>query len=461
MSLLRHTPMEVKERQFLTVNPAKTCQPIGAMYAALGVHGCLPHSHGSQGCCAYHRSALTRHYKEPISASTSSFTEGASVFGGAANLLQAFENIFTVYEPDLIAVHTTCLSETIGDDLKQIRDKGIKEGKIPAGKYVVGAPTPSYVGSHVTGFSNMVKAFVDQLSEKTGKKSHKVNILPGWCEPADMAEIKRLAAMVGVEVILLPDTSGVLNAPLNGEYKMFPDGGTTVAEIKAMGDSVGTMALGEWCSADAARLLDTKHKVPCTVLDMPYGLKATDRFVNTLRTIAGVVVPTEVETERGQLVDLISDMHQYLYHKSVALAGDPDQVIAMTEFLVSLDMWPKHIVSGTPGSRFEKRIQEICADLPYQVNVKGGKNADLFLLHQWIKNDPVDLIMGNTYLKYVARDEDIPLIRWGFPILDRQGHQYFPTVGYKGGLRLLEKILNALLDRKDRDAPDQYVELVL
>ena len=72
--LLRHTPAEIKERSALSINPAKTCQPIGAMYAALGIHRCFPHSHGSQGCCAYHRSMLTRHYKEPVMAATSSFT---------------------------------------------------------------------------------------------------------------------------------------------------------------------------------------------------------------------------------------------------------------------------------------------------------------------------------------------------------------------------------------------------
>ena len=129
--LLRHTPKEITERKALTINPAKTCQPIGAMYAALGIHGCLPHSHGSQGCCAYHRSTLTRHYKEPVSASTSSFTEGASVFGGQANMLQSITNIFSVYDPEVIAVHTTCLSETIGDDLPQMTKKARTEGKIP------------------------------------------------------------------------------------------------------------------------------------------------------------------------------------------------------------------------------------------------------------------------------------------------------------------------------------------
>jgi len=456
--LLRHTPKEITERTALSINPAKTCQPIGAMYAALGIHGCLPHSHGSQGCCAYHRSTLTRHYKEPVSASTSSFTEGASVFGGQSNMLQAINNIFSVYNPEVIAVHTTCLSETIGDDLPQIKKKAETEGKIPEGKYLISASTPSYSGSHVTGFSNMVKAMAD-MAESTSTKNGKINIIPGWVEPADMEEIKRLTNLMEVNIILFPDTSGVLNGPLSGEYKMFPEGGTTVAELQATGDSMGTLALGEWCSADAARLLDKKHKVPCSVLDMPFGLKATDRFIDALRTVAGVPVPAEIETERGQLVDMISDMHQYLYKKKVALAGDPDQVIAMTEFLVSIDMCPVHIVTGTPGKKFEKRIREITGDMGCEVNIKA--KGDLFQLHQWIKNEPVDLLMCNTYGKYIARDEDIPLVRWGFPILDRQGHQYFPTVGYKGGLRLLEKILGVLMDRKDRDDPDETFELVL
>jgi len=456
--LLRHTPTEISERQALAINPAKTCQPIGAMYAALGVHGCLPHSHGSQGCCAYHRSTLTRHYKEPISAATSSFTEGASVFGGQANLLTAIENIFAVYDPEVIAVHTTCLSETIGDDLPQITEKARQSGKIPEGRHVIFASTPSYVGSHVTGFSNMVKGML-AVAEPAGRKNGRVNIIPGWVEPADMEEIKRLAAMVGVDITLFPDTSGVLNGPLSGEFRMFPEGGVTIQQLKHTADAIGTLALGEWCSADAARHLDSQFKVPCRVLDVPYGLTATDRFIEALRQVAGVPVPEEVNHERGQLVDLIADMHQYFYHRKVALVGDPDPLIALTEFLVAIDMCPLHVVTGTPGKRFEKRIRQLTAGMPCPVNVKSS--ADMFLLHQWIKNEPVDLIIGNTYAKYIARDEDIPLVRFGFPILDRVWHQYFPTVGYKGGIRLLEKILGALLDRKDRDDPEQNFELVI
>ncbi|MDD2903603.1 MAG: nitrogenase molybdenum-iron protein subunit beta [Syntrophales bacterium] len=457
--LLRHTPKEITERSALTINPAKTCQPIGAMYAALGIHSCLPHSHGSQGCYAYHRSTLTRHYKEPVMAATSSFTEGASVFGGQANLIQAINNIFTVYEPEVIAVHTTCLSETIGDDIPQIIAKARDEGKIPPGRHVIHANTPSYVGSHVTGFANMVKGMVDYLAQSNGHKESRVNIIPGYVEPGDMEEIKRLAGELGVPHIMFPDTSNVLNGPQTGRYHMFPPGGVTVEELTRTGSSMGTVALGTLASGPAARALDTKCKVPCEILDLPIGLQATDIFIDTLRQIAGVTVPESINIERGRLLDVITDMHQYFFGRKVALAGDPDQLISLTQFLVDIDMWPIHIVTGTPGKKFEKKILEITKDVPHPVNVKSG--GDMFLLHQWLRSDPVDLLMGNTYLKYIARDEDIPLVRFGFPILDRIGHSYFPTVGYRGGLRLLEKILDALMDRQDRDAPEESFELVM
>jgi nitrogenase molybdenum-iron protein beta chain len=459
LMLLRHTPKEINERKALTINPAKTCQPIGAMYAALGIHNCLPHSHGSQGCCAYHRSTLTRHYKEPVMAATSSFTEGASVFGGQANLVQAIDNIFTVYEPDVIAVHTTCLSETIGDDIPQIARKAEADGKIPAGKYVIHVNTPSYVGTHVTGFAGMTKAMVDYFAKSTGKKTDRINLIPGYVEPSDMEEIKRMADVMGVNTVLFPDTSNVLNRPQTGKYEMFPQGGVTVEDLASTGDSLATIALGRLSSGPAARALDTKCKVPCEILDLPIGLKATDRFVDALRKTAGVNVPEALNVERGRLLDIITDMHQYFYGRKVALAGDPDQLITLTEFLVSIDMWPIHIVTGTAGKEFETRIQEITREMPHPVNVRAG--GDMFLLHQWIKNDPVDLLMGNTYMKYIARDEDIPLVRFGFPILDRVGHSYFPTVGYRGGMRLLEKILDAVLDRQDRDAPEESFELVM
>nr|WP_321374366.1 nitrogenase component 1 [uncultured Bacteroides sp.] len=455
--LLKHTTDKEIDRKALTINPAKTCQPIGAMYAALGIHGCLPHSHGSQGCCSYHRSTLTRHFKEPVVAATSSFSEGSSVFGGSANLIQAIETMFTVYKPEVIAVHTTCLSETIGDDLTQIVSKAGEDGLIPEGKFVIYCNTPSYVGTHITGYSNQVAAMVKFFSTATPKKKNVVNMVAGWMEPSDMREIKRLAQVMEARTIMFPDMTGVLDTPLNGKYHMYPDGGTTIPELRATGDSKFTIGLGQYCTEDACIKLENKCKVKFEVVDIPIGLKATDRFLMSLSRHANLPIPDSITEERGQLIDLIADNAKYLYGKRVALWGDPDTLIPLTELLVSLDMRPVYIVSGTPGKPFDERMSEILKDIP-EAKFMSGERADMFRLHQWIKQEGVDLLIGNTYGKYIARDEDTPFIRFGFPIADRSGHNYFPKTGYVGATNLVIQILNAFMDHQDRTCPEEKVE---
>jgi nitrogenase molybdenum-iron protein beta chain len=457
--LLRHTNEQIEERTALTVNPAKTCQPVGAMYAAFGIHRCLPHSHGSQGCCAYHRSALTRHYKEPVMATTSSFTEGASVFGGQANLIDAINNIFTLYDPDIVAVHTTCLSEVIGDDLAQIIGKVTAEGKIPKGKRVIHTNTPSFQGSHITGYANMTASTIKYIAKSSGARNGKINLIPGFVEPSDMAEIKRIAAEMRVDSIMFPDTSGILNGPMDGTFTMFPRGGATIGQIESTGDSHFSLALGSLAAGPAARLLDTQCKVPFEAALLPVGLRATDAVIQILKKAAGVHVPESLVLERGQLVDVMCDMNQYVHGKKAALAGDPDHLLPLCQFLTDMGMEITCVVTGTPAGRdFEKKIREYVGQ---DTVVRYGPQADLFLFHKLVKNRRPNLLCGNSYLKYIARDEDIPLIRMGFPIYDRVGHQYFPVTGYRGALRLLEKILNAFLDRQDRDAPEESFELVM
>ena len=456
--MLNGTTAEIKERSALRINPAKTCQPIGAMYAALGIHGCMPHSHGSQGCCSYHRSHLTRHYKDPVIATTSSFTEGSSVFGGMANLNQALENIFTIYKPEIVAVHTTCLSEVIGDDIPTIVKKATEEGKVPAGAYVIHANTPSFVGSHITGFSNMVTAMVKYLSEKTGETKDQINVIPGFIDPTDMRELKRLAREVNVNIVMFPDTSDVLDSPQTGVYEMYPKGGATIEQIKSTGDSIATLALGHFASHPPAIALEDKCEVPNALLELPIGITATDEYIDALRNYATVEVPASIVQERGRLLDVVSDMGQYLYGKRVAVFGDPDQVISMTRFLVELDMKPVYVITGSQGNHFESRIMEILKDQVPDAKIK--QNTDLFELHQWIKQEGVDLLLGNTYGKFIARAENIPFVRFGFPVLDRMSHRVFPMVGYQGALRLIDKIIDAFFDKKDRESPEEGIELV-
>ncbi|SPF46179.1 (FeMo) nitrogenase, dinitrogenase (component 1), beta subunit [Candidatus Desulfosporosinus infrequens] len=453
--MLDHTPKECIERKAIVINPAKTCQPLGATYAALGIHNCLPHSHGSQGCQMYFRSHLSRHFREPVEASTSSFTEGSAVFGGGSNLKTSINNVFAIYNPDIMAIHTTCLSETIGDDIPTY----IAQATIPEGKFVIHANTPSYVGSHIVGFSNMTKGMVKYLSVNSNQPNGKLNIIPGFVNPGDMREIKRMLKSMGAEFIMFPDTSGVLDAALTSNYNIFPEGGTKVEDIIDAGNSIATLALGSFASADSAFELKKKCKVPARTLLTPIGINATDDFLVAASRLTGKEVSMELEEERGQVIDIMADLHQHYHGKKVALFGDPDILIGLTAFLLELGMIPKYVLTGTPGEAFEKEVRPMLEEAGVDGKVKAA--GDLFTLHQWIKEEPVDLLMGTTYGKYISRAEDIPLVRVGFPIMDRGVHSYLPIVGYRGAMRLVEMISNTLLDRVDRDALDEDMELIM
>lgn len=457
--MLDATPRDsVMERHALVSNPCKTCQPVGAIYAALGVHGTMPHSHGSQGCVAFHRMFLTRHFKEPAMASTSAFTEGASVFGGGANLKTAVRNIFNVYDPDLIAIHTTCLSETIGDDLHSF----VSEIEIPEGKRIIYCSTPSYQGSHVTGFSSMTAAFVEHLAEKTGESSDKVMVVPGFVNPGDMREIKKYLNAFDIDFTMLPDTTGVMDSPMTGTFELFPKGGTPLADVVALGDASHSFALGSWASEACVNALKRKHDVDYTALPLPIGIDATDSLVMALSSYSGSPVPYALEEERGQLVDCMLDAHQYLDKKRVAIAGDPDTVLGLLSFALECGMTPAFVGTGTPGGDFEGKVKAILDAAGVEEGTCWYKSeTDYFELHQRIIQEPVDLLLGPSLWKQIAKAEDIPLVRAGFPIIDRYVHPYLPIVGYRGAMLLLEKMLDVLMDRQDARCADEDLEFVM
>ncbi len=446
--MLNLTPKELRKRETLRINPLAGCQPLGAMYASMGIHSCMPHSHGSSGCSRYQKTLLQRHFRRSFKVTTSVLKESAAIFGGESNLKLSIRNIFDLYNPQIIAVHTTCLSEIIGDDIKAC----LYDFPLPAGKFLIHANTPSFTGSHITGFSNMITSAIQYLSGKTGCPNNKVCILPGFINPGDMKEIKRISSLMGVQYILFPDTCGVFGQRGIEKINDFPAGGTKVEDNIDLGNCRETIALGEFSSEAAGLQLQKQCRVPMKLLDFPIGIEATDRFIMELKESGGQDVVNVLEEEREQVIDIILDAQSYFYDKKVAIFGDPDLVIPLSEFLASIGMIPQYVVSRAPGVYFEERMKQIYEK--YQINGIANSKTDLFELQQWLKNDRVDLLIGGTHGKLLARAEDIPLVRIGFPVLDRHVQSYLPVVGYRGAIRILEMILNALMNRIDRDEPE-------
>jgi nitrogenase molybdenum-iron protein beta chain len=69
-----------------------------------------------------------------------------------------------------------------------------------------------------------------------------------------------------------------------------------------------------------------------------------------------------------------------------------------------------------------------------------------------------DFMIGNSYGKFIQRDTlakgeqfEVPLIRIGFPIFDRHHLHRISTWGYEGAMTVLTTLVNAALEKLDRD----------
>jgi nitrogenase molybdenum-iron protein beta chain len=310
------------------------------------------------------------------------------------------------------------------------------------------------VGSHITGYDNAVKAIVQSFARR-GSPNGKLNVIPGFVEPGDIREIKRILGIMGVRHIIFPDTTDVFDAPMSPQSGgLFPPGGTTIPDLKDAANSRATIALGRTAGASGAMVLKGKFQIPAVIGPMPIGIGNSDAFVMNVSSLMDVPIPQEIEEERGRLVDMMTDAHPHFHGKSLAIFGDPDTVVGLVSLAVEMGMNPAYALTGTPDKKFEEEVHSVSPDCEAMI-------GDTFLLHQKIKNNPVDMLVSNTYGKLIARAEDIPLVRVGFPITDRANLHYFPIIGYAGAARLVEMIGNAFLERRDRDSDDTHFEMVL
>ncbi len=448
-------------REALTVNPAKACQPLGAILAAIGFAGTLPLVHGSQGCVAYFRSHFARHFKEPFPTVSSSMTEDAAVFGGLNNLVEALDNATSLYKPDMVAVSTTCMAEVIGDDLFNFIGTAREKGSVPADFPVPFAHTPSFVGSHLTGYDNMLRGILSYLAEgKKGEQNGRINVVPGFdTYVGDLREIERLLNLMGIDHLILGDHREPMDSPATGDYEMYP-GGTPLDEAADAINARATIFLQEAASRKTAELVRREWDQIEVTVEMPIGVRNTDRFITEVARLAGVQVPDALTRERGRLVDAMTDSHAYLHGKKVAIAGDPDHVLGLLGFLLELGVEPVHVLSTNGDASFRSRAEAALAQSPFGHRAKVWAGKDLWHLRSLVFTEPVDLLIGNSYLKYLSREADIPLVRFGFPIFDRHHLHRFPVIGYEGGLQLLTQIVNTVLDELDRTAPDHSYDVI-
>jgi len=444
-------------RDSLAVNPAKACQPLGAVFVANGFAKTLSFVHGSQGCVSYYRSHFSRHFKEPTSCVSSSMTEDAAVFGGLNNMVDGLANAYSLYKPDMIAVSTTCMAEVIGDDVDAFIKTSKQKGSIPEEFDVPFAHTPAFVGSHITGYDNALMGVLRHFWDGKAKTTEplvrvpndSINFIAGFdgFVVGNMKEIRRIFSLFGVNVNIICDPSENWNTPTDGEFRMYA-GGTTKEEVIAGLHAKATIVFQEYCCEKTTKFI-REHGQEVVVLNAPVGVAGTDKFLMEISRLTGKPIPAQLEKERGEIVDAMADSQAHLHGKRFALYGDPDQMIGYSAFLLELGAEPAHVVSTNGGKEWEIKMNALFASSPYGAGCKAYPKRDLWHLRSLLFTEPVDFMIGNTYGKFLERDTKTPLVRLVFPIFDRHHYHRYATWGYDGAMRVLIMLLDEFFEALD------------
>jgi nitrogenase molybdenum-iron protein NifN len=446
-------------KSLATVNPCSMCMPMGSVLVFRGIENCMTLFHGSQGCSTYMRLYLAHHFREPVDIASSALSEKGAVYGGAANLKQGLRNVIKGYNPKAIGIATTCLAETIGDDVPQIVREFQAEEPLAKDVTFISVSTPSYAASHEVGYRVALKNLVQTLAVKSEpggggrtdgltnneRINGRINILVGSIvSPADVRYLKRLLDDWGLGYILLPDISETFDAPLSEDLPRIPLGGTPLDDIRDSANSKATVTIGGLVQEPGAGdFLKKEFEIPHTPLPLPIGLEYCDRLVACLEELTGEAMPEGYERERGRLLDTMVDAHKIVADARTAVFGDTETVLGLTRLMTELGMRPQIIATGAINPAFA----EAAAKLAPGSRIMTG--ADYSEIAEEVSAREIELMVGPFTGRRTAKKEKVPLLRVGLPNHDRFGASHQLMLGYEGTMHLVDRLANALIESKE------------
>ncbi len=434
----------VESKKSCTVNPLRMSQPLGASYAYLGMNRCMPVMHGSQGCTAFGLVLMVRHFREAIPLQTTAMNEATTVLGGSDNLEKAILNIKSRANPELIGICSTGLTETRGEDVSGDLKLILARHPELAGTEVVYCSTPDYVGAFQDGWAAAVLAILrSQLGEPaSGRCDNQINVLAGsHLTVADLEMLREMIEAFGLYPLFLPDLSGSLDGHVPDEFTPATLGGTPVRQVREMGRSLLTLALGEQMRGCAIEL-EMRTGVGYEVFDRLTGLEATDRLVALLARLSGRPVPLRYRRERSQLVDAMLDGHFFFGGKRVAIGAEPDLLWSYAGWLHEMGC---EIAAAVTTTR-----SPVLTDVPAE-EVLIGDLEDLEA-----RAAGCDLLLTHSHGRQMAERLSLPFWRIGLPVFDRLGAMHRLATGYRGTRDLVFELGNLLLASEHAGGPDSW-----
>ncbi|PXW94323.1 nitrogenase molybdenum-iron protein NifN [Sphaerotilus hippei] len=434
-----------ESKKACAVNPLKMSQPLGASYAFMGLDSCMPMMHGSQGCTSFGLVLLVRHFKEAIPLQTTAMNEATTIMGGYDNIEKALLNIRSRARPKVIAICSTGLTETKGDDVHGYITLARRRHPELNDTEIVYVSTPDYAGAFQDGFAKAVEGIIDTLAlPEPPRVERQVAVLAGChLAPGDLEELREVIESFGLQAVIVPDVAGSLDGHIPDDWLGTTLGGTPLEALRGIGGSMHCLVLGEQMRP-AALKLEARCGVPFTVFDRLTGLTATDAFMLRLSQLSGQPVPAKYRRQRSQLVDAMLDGHFHFGNKKIALGAEPDLMWAVGSFLTEMGAELSVCITTTKSPLLER--------MPANEVVIG----DLEDLERLAQASDCDLLMTHSHGRQAAQRLNKPLFRLGIPMFDRIGNAHKCYAGYRGTRNFIYEVGNLLIDQIPHHGPDDW-----
>ncbi|MGI6018314.1 MAG: nitrogenase component 1 [Marvinbryantia sp.] len=384
----------------------ESCKLFGAYEALAGIKNSVLLLHSVTGCNFGTLTMGISKHMDQISQCCTVINENDVILGGEASVEAALQSVWELYHPEAIFVVSGCISSMVGDDVRS----AVLRAALPCPVLCIDAP--GFAGGMKDGYEAASRELIALMEKPLHLKKEipTVNFLG-----------------LGADDVRLKEDLTAIQKLLDGSVSVSMClSACSVEEIKKASYADLNLVFGRGITL--AKKMKENFGIPYAELAYPYGITGEKDLEDILKELLG---KSPVKSDRQQqAIEQLKTIYAYLqalYGSGAAVIGERARANGMKRFLEE-----------------ELGIDVVCFGVREEL-------TDLEEFYGTMRKQEVAMLFGSSFEAQIAREMEIPLIRFDYPVFDRISVTYRPYACTEGIPYLIEDILNEIMAEKRKE----------
>jgi len=388
------------------MKPMQGCALFGATRAVTGIKDAFILQHSVVGCQWGTVNFQTRINPLQVHQASTVVYEENVILGGDQLLVKALKESEELYPNfPLTIVISGCVPNMIGDDVEGV----LKETDYS--KRVLHLNAPGYAANEAEARNMALAKLFELVKPPKERLSRSINIIGlAYDDPYSLNDLAYLKKLLAPEV--------KINCALHN---------CTVQQLEGLAEAELNIVFGY--GQGLAQKLEKSYGQSYVELPYPYGVQGLIDFLVRIGKELKVDFSSKIKAIEEEATELVEKSAAYLaniYQLPVAIVGDRAHLPGLESFVVN----------------------ELGMELVLALDTNEGDQQELE--RQLEEKQPV-LLWGSSFEAKLARDRQLPLVRYGYPVFDEICLGKQTLLGAEGTAYLLEKIINTALQQSYKE----------